>query len=107
MSEPNTAANVEGDRVLAARARVPDYVVYREFVNETVVLNLRTGRYHGVNRTGARMLDVLQKSETVADAAEQLAGEYGRPVSEIESDLGAFCTALADRGLIELVDADG
>ena len=31
--------------------RVPEHVVYRDFAEQTVVLNLRTGRYHGLNET--------------------------------------------------------
>ena len=31
----------------------PD-VVYRTFATETVILNLQTGRYHGLNKTGGR-----------------------------------------------------
>ena len=45
--------------ILSARPAVPDHVVYREFVNETVVLNLETGTYHGLNPSGGRMLEAL------------------------------------------------
>jgi hypothetical protein len=38
--------------LLAARPRLPSHVVMRAFVHETVVLNLATGRYHGLNTTG-------------------------------------------------------
>ena len=93
----------EPDRsLLAATVRVPEHVVYRAFVKETVILNLQTGTYHGVNPTGARMLDVLQRSATIGDAAATLAREYGRPRDEIERDLSEFCASLADRGLIDL-----
>ena len=40
--------------------RVPDHVVYRDFAEQTVVLNLRTGRYHGLNETSSQMLDALR-----------------------------------------------
>lgn len=40
--------------ILDSQARVPRHVVYRDFVNETVVLNLETGTYHGLNRPNAR-----------------------------------------------------
>jgi hypothetical protein len=86
-----------------SHARVPAHVVYRTFAVETVVLNLETGQYHGLNRTGGRMLDLLSQDRSISDAATRLADEYGRPPEEIERDLSAFCTELADRGLIELV----
>jgi coenzyme PQQ synthesis protein D (PqqD) len=90
------------ESILSAQARLPDHVVYRMFVKETVVLNLQTGKYHGVNPTGGRMIELLERSDTVRQAAEKLAAEYQRPVEEIEADLMAFCRDLVERGLIEL-----
>jgi hypothetical protein len=91
--------------LLAARVRVPERVVYRPFVNETVILNLETGTYHGVNPTGARMLDVLQRASSVRDAAARLAEEYRVPLEQMEQDVCEFCRDLLHRGLIELADA--
>ena len=90
------------DDVLSARPSVPDHVVYREFVNETVVLNLETGTYHGLNPSGGKMLETLGSAATVQEAAESLAEHYERPLPEIEDDLYAFCVALSDQGLVEL-----
>ena len=72
------------------------------FAEETVVLNLRTGRYHGLNTTGGVMLEVVCASPTIAEAAKRLSAEYGQPVAVLEEDLGAFCRALAERDLLEL-----
>jgi coenzyme PQQ synthesis protein D (PqqD) len=90
------------ERILAAKARLPEHVVYRAFVKETVVLNLQTGKYHGLNPTGGRMIELLERSDTVGQAAAKLAAEYERPVEEIETDLSHFCRDLVERGLIEL-----
>jgi hypothetical protein len=86
---------------LDARITIPQHVVFRSFVKETVVLNLDTGRYHGLNPVGGRMLEVLREKPLVRDAAAQLAGEYGQPADEIERDLLEFCDELASRGLVE------
>ena len=45
--------------------RVPDHVVYRKYVRETVILNLDTGTYHGLNRSGGKMLETLGAAATV------------------------------------------
>ena len=82
--------------------RLPKHVVYRAFVFETVVLNLETGRYHGLNPVAGRMLELLDRVGTVQDVVIQLAGEYQRPEAEIEADLRDFCLDLGDRGLIEI-----
>lgn len=94
--------SVETADILASSARIPEHVVYRTFVYETVVLNLQTGKYHGLNRTGGRMLELLQREPTVRDAAARIAGEFGRPTAEVEVDLCEFCSDLASRGLIVL-----
>lgn len=93
---------VETSEILSSSARTPEHVVYRTFVYETVVLNLQTGKYHGLNRTGGRMLDLLEREPTVRDAAAKIASEFGRPVTEVEADLCEFCSDLASRGLIVL-----
>jgi coenzyme PQQ synthesis protein D (PqqD) len=88
--------------ILAGRATVPEHVVYRAFVKETVVLNLHTGRYYGLNPTGGRMLEELERAPTVGDAGHLLAESFGQPLDEIERDLCDLCRDLLERGLIEL-----
>jgi hypothetical protein len=89
-------------RVLDSAIRVPPHVVYRTFALETVVVNLEKGQYHGLNTTGGRMLEVLERAPSVRAAAARLASEYGQPPEAIEADLCAFCSDLLARGLIEL-----
>jgi hypothetical protein len=93
--------------VLAGKARIPAHVVYRSFPRETVVLNLESGKYHGLNPTAGRMLELLERFETVEAAAARLAAEYGRDLDEIRSDLCDLCVELRERGLLEIVSNDG
>ena len=86
---------------LDTRITVPEHVVYRNFVEETVVLNLKTGNYHGLNPTAGTMLDVLQRSETVRDALTELVETYQQPRDVIERDLLEYCDELLSRGLVD------
>lgn len=103
---------MNGDRpeqrrmLLESTARVPDHVVYRPFAAETVLLNLQTGQYHGVNPSGGRMLEVLEQVGTLKEAARRLAEEFDQPTEQVERDLASFCEGLADRGLVELHPSD-
>ena len=90
--------------LLSASMALPQHVAQRAFATETVILNLRTGMYHGLNPTGARMLDAMERSPTIGDAAADLAVEYGIGQHEIEDDLCDFCSQLLERGLLELND---
>jgi hypothetical protein len=100
MASPSTT------ELLAARVRLPQHVVHRSFVAETVMLNLRTGKYHGLNPTAGRMLEALDAAPMAGAAVPELAREYGVEPAKIENDLIALCQGLLERELIEIVDAD-
>ena len=92
--------------LLDASARIPDDVVYRDFMHETVVLNLKTGKYHGLNPTGGRILRVLEQTPRLRDAARILASDYGQPVEQMEQDICEFCSELEARGLLAIDAGD-
>jgi hypothetical protein len=98
MMEPAAAR----PNLLEARIKVPEHVVHRPFPTETVVLNLETGKYHGLNLIAGRMLEELERQGTVAGAAVVLADVYDVSQEEIQGDLCELCSDLANRGLIEL-----
>ena len=87
-----------------ARVRIPKHVVHRHFPAQTVVLNLETGRYHGLNPTAGRMLDALSEAQTVAAAARIVADHYHQPRADVERDLCELCADLLSRGLVELAE---
>lgn len=86
----------------AAKIRVPGYVVHRDFAHETVMLNLRTGKYHGLNPSAGAILDALDKAPTVATAIDEIAARFGKAPAEIEDDIHEFCVDLLRRNLIEV-----
>ncbi len=90
--------------LLGASVRVPEHVVHRGFAAETVVLNLNTGRYHGLNPVAGRMLEALDQVGAIGEVAAQIATEYEQPLETIQRDLCALCADLHQRGLIELDD---
>lgn len=90
--------------LLTSKVRVPQHVVYRSFPAETVVLNLQTGKYHGLNATAGSMLEAMERADCVRDAAASLAEGYEQDPSVVERDLCALCQSLLERGLIETDD---
>ena len=87
------------------RARIPEHVVHRDFEEETVVLNLETGQYHGLNVTARRMLAALVEAGSIAVAAAALEKDLGASRSRIERDLVHLADALVARGLLQFDDA--
>lgn len=69
---------------------------------QTVVLNLQTGRYHGLSPLSGRMLAALDAGLSIAAAARTVADRYGRSRAEAEHDLCQLCGRLLQRGLVRL-----
>jgi hypothetical protein len=90
------------------RVHLPENVVFRSFGSEMVLLNLKTGRYHGLKGSGGRMLEVLAEQGDVEAAARQVADEYEQDLQVVASDMERLCQELAERSLIVFEDgADG
>jgi hypothetical protein len=101
-----TVPQISDQQLLETRARLPQHVVHRSFVAETVVLNLRTGKYHGLNPTAGKMLEALVVAPTVGDAVPVLAAEYALEQEQIQRDLLALTRGLLERELIVATDDD-
>jgi hypothetical protein len=81
---------------------VPQHVVFRSFVAETVLLNIQTGQYHGLNPVAGRMLELLAQVGSVDDVVEPLAREFDVPVERVDVDLRELVEGLRERGLVEV-----
>jgi hypothetical protein len=77
--------------------------VYREFPLQTVVLNLRTGRYHGLHPLSGQMLAALERGRTVAAAARAVAERHGESRQKLEHDLCELCDRLRERDIVRVV----
>lgn len=86
------------------RLRIPEHVVFRRFGDQTVLLNLETGQYHGVNATGGRILELLGEIHDPAETALRVAEEFGVAVERVSADVDQLCRALLERGLIAADD---
>ena len=75
-------------------------VAQRAIGEETIAVNLQTGRYHSLNSSGGRMLEELLAGPTVGAALGRLEALYDAPRDTIEHDLLSLCDALAERGLV-------
>jgi hypothetical protein len=87
-----------------ARHRLPDNVVVRTLVLQTVVLNLETGQYHGLNPTAGSILELLGSGMSVIEVAERLATQTRHSRAEVTEAVRKTCAALLARQLLE-VDA--
>jgi Coenzyme PQQ synthesis protein D (PqqD) len=88
-------------RLPSARFAIPKHVACRAFPTETVLLNIETGQYHGLNPTGGRMFEILGERGDFDEAAALLASEFEQPLATVTKDLHDLCASLIQRGLLE------
>jgi hypothetical protein len=107
-----TARDLTGQEVDARgvrptlRVRVPEHVVYREFPEQSVVLNLDRGNYHGLNRTASMAFALLASGETPAAVAQALSKRYRLSSTQAQRDVSRLCASLLERGLLERAEPD-
>lgn len=95
------------EKIAGCRTVVPRHVVHRQFAAETVLLNVETGHYYGMDTIGARFFAVLQGSGTVQAAVHTLTAEFEGPPDRIREDMVKFCEELVSKGLLELTGPGG
>jgi hypothetical protein len=77
----------------------PDVIV-RELGRESVVLDLSSGRYFGLNAVGTRVWQLIQQGEAVDGLIRTLTDEYDAEAGDIERDVLALLEDLKTRGLV-------
>lgn len=73
-------------------------ILIRELEGESVLLNLATESYFGLDDVGTRMWMVLTTSGSVQEAYELLLDEYEVAPDALRNDLAAFVEELASEG---------
>jgi hypothetical protein len=87
----------------AMKISVPKQVLVRVFENESVILNLNTESYHGLDDVGSRMWTALTHSANIQEAFEALVSEYDVEPTQLRQDLDDFLEKLRQRGMLEFV----
>lgn len=82
------------------RVTVPDDVLISNLQDESVILNLDSERYYGLDNVGTRFLSVLTTSESIESAYERLRDEYDVDPQILRTDLLALIENLVDQGLL-------
>lgn len=85
------------------KLRIPENVAIRVIGDETVLLNLQTGTYFGLNAVGSRFLELLQRNSTIADAYRTMLEEFEVAPDVLEADLLRLSDEMRNKGLLESV----
>jgi hypothetical protein len=85
-----------------SRVSVPPDVLISNLDGESVLLNLKTEIYFGLDEVGTRMWDVLTGADSIQAAFDVLAGEYDVEPDSLRSDLEELLEKLTGQGLLEV-----
>jgi len=84
----------------SSRAQIAPEVIIQEVGGESVLLDLKTERYLGLNEVGTRMWQALLESDSIQAAYETLQAEYDATPQQLEEDLRDFIDRLLANNLI-------
>jgi hypothetical protein len=82
------------------RVTVPDDVLISQLQEQSVILNLDSERYYGLDDVGTRFLSALTTSDSIETAYDQLRHEYDVDPQVLRNDLLALVENLVDQGLL-------
>jgi hypothetical protein len=81
--------------------RIPDQVATRKMGNDTILLNLETGTYFGLDAVGSRFLELLEQNGELAAAHRAMLGEFDVAPDVLEADLLRLSEEMCAKGLLE------
>jgi hypothetical protein len=84
------------------RVRVPDDVLISRLQEESVILNLDSERYYGLDDVGTRVLSVLTNADSIEAAYQSLLAEYDVDATVLRQDLLALVENLLQRGIVQV-----
>jgi coenzyme PQQ synthesis protein D (PqqD) len=85
-----------------ARVTIAPEVLIREIGGESVILDLKSQRYLGLDEVGTRMWHALLESDSVQAAYDVLLAEYEVEPRQLEKDLREFLDRLLENKLISI-----
>ena len=91
---------------LEDRVVQPSHVLIRFLDKESVLLNIDTERYFGLDETGTRMWQLVTAAPKVQDAFQQLLDEYDVQPEQLRENLTELLDRLVENGLLQIADAN-
>jgi Coenzyme PQQ synthesis protein D (PqqD) len=91
---------------LSDRVRVPEHVLVRYLDGETVLLNLESEKYFGLDRTGTRMWELATDATSLEAAYGKLSEEFEVNPETLRTHFVELMEQLRENGLLQVIPAD-
>ena len=85
---------------LTDKVAIPTQVMARTVGDETVILDLASGTYFGLDPVGARIWQLLGEGSTLAETCATMLEEYDVTLEQLQADVIRLASELAERKLI-------
>jgi len=89
------------------RATLPTDVMHRTVGDQSVILDLKTERYLGLDPIGTHMWSTILEAPSLESAYQKLLSEYDIEPSRLREELQTFLGKLVSNGLIHISDLSG
>jgi coenzyme PQQ synthesis protein D (PqqD) len=96
-----TGAREEEHRTEPLRFRPSTDTVARRMEDQYVLVDLRTNRIYELNRTGARLWELLETGHDLEQAQEQMLLEFDVDKQRIRNEVSTLMHDLVAQGLLE------
>jgi hypothetical protein len=81
---------------------IPAQVMARQVGEETVILDLASGTYFGLDPVGARIWTLLSEGKTLGKTCDAMLDEFEVERGHLEQDVADLLDKLAGQGLIKI-----
>ena len=81
---------------------IPPQVMARLVGDETVILDLASGTYYGLDPVGARIWQLMAEGKALASVCETLVDEFDVSRETLERDVLHLTKELCDKGLVNI-----
>jgi len=82
------------------RIRLSPDVVTQRMGNDMVLVHLKTNRIYDLNRTAARLWELMGQEESISNVRDRMLGEFDVDKMTLQSEILETITALKKEGLL-------
>ncbi|MCU0527692.1 MAG: PqqD family peptide modification chaperone [Elainella sp. Prado103] len=104
ISSQSTLADLPTSKFEQLSISVAPEQISSDLAGEAVILQLKSGIYYGLNEVGARLWELVQQPQTVADLRDTILSEYEVDAATCLQDIRMILQALMEAELILLQD---
>ena len=90
------------DNFSELKIQIKKDVIFKELDDEMIIMDMNSGRYFGLNETGAKIWSLLNDHHNIGTIINLLHDEYEISKEKCKKEVIAFIQDILDKGLINV-----